>query len=63
MIFSMNVKEVVRSLKASIPITKLLAADADIQEYLLCCASQFSYLLGAHLPVPQVMNVKEQTME
>ena len=47
-----TIKEMVRGLRTSIPIFKLLQADAPVREYLLYCAISLVAALGQPLSVP-----------
>ena len=55
-----NVREVLRSMKQSVPISKLMAVDGDIREYLLYCAISLAQMLGKRITLPD--NLRKKTV-
>ena len=58
-----NVKELVRKMRFSIPLTKLLATDTTVREYLLYCALHVQSLLGKTVYLPAEVVRRELTEE
>lgn len=58
-----NVKELVRALKTSIPIAKLLAVDRDVREYLLYCAIDVMTKLQRQIQIPENALYREMTRD
>ena len=56
-----NVKELVRKMKFSLPLTKLLAVDTSVREYLLYCALHVQALLGKTIYLPAEVVRRELT--
>lgn len=54
-----NVKELLRRIKYSVPITKFLAMDSNVREYLLYCALHVQATLGKPLVIPEYLAKKE----
>ena len=58
-----NIKELVRKMRFSMPLTKLLSADSNVREYLLYCALHVQAMLGKIIYLPAEVLHKELTSE
>ena len=56
-----NVKELVRGLRQSISVTKLLSCDSAVREYMMYCAIQMQHLLGKTIVLPTGARAKQLT--
>ena len=58
-----TIKELVRGLRTSIPVSKLVHADKSVREYLLYCAISLVAAMGQPLQVPVGTLVQEKSLE
>ena len=56
-----TIKELVRGLRTTIPVFKLLQADNKVREYLLYCALSLVAAMGQPIAVPTGAAVREMT--
>ena len=56
-----NIKQTVRRLKGTLPLTKILSMQPDLREYLLYCCIHAHAAAGATLYLPEFLKRKDVT--